>query len=387
MPERTAQPAPQQLLLDCARAAPDLPERTRALAETITDWNALADAAEYHGLAAILYRALERTCLSLVPEDVLARLRTDDRDSARRNLILTTQLLALLDAFQAEGIAVLPLKGPALAESLYPDPLLRPFSDLDILVRGQDVPAAVRALTREGYTLKPHLARLPLRTQMRLDFQLLFHHPRKADVDIQWETAPEDFPFRFDTSLLWRSRSSIQIAGQPVPILSGESLLLFLCVHGAKHMWSRLQWLGDLARLVSSPLDWALALSLAAEAKCERPLLLGLLLAHQMLDAPVPPAILQRARAQQPVQARARQVTLRLMRIPPSDPQGAEFTTFNARLAERTRDKVRHYAALLKAPTDKELELYPLPENLFFLYYPLRAARLALKSIKRLAGK
>lgn len=195
------------------------------------------------------------------------------------------------------------------------------------------------------------------------------------------------FSLRFDVDLLWRSQNSIQIAGQPVPVLSQESLLLFLCVHGAKHMWSRLQWLGDLARLIRSSLDWTLALSLATEAKCERPLLLGLLLAHELLEAPVPSAIVERARALQPVQARAHQVTLRLMRIPPADPQGAEFTTFNARLAERTRDKIRHYAALLKAPTDKELELYPLPEKLFFLYYPLRAARLALKSVKRLAGK
>jgi hypothetical protein len=68
-----------------------------------------------------------------------------------------------------------------------------------------------------------------------------------------------------------------------------------------------------------------------------------------------------------------------LNRIPPAEPESLEITTFNARLAERTWKKVRHYAALLKAPTEVELELLPLPERLFFLYYPLRAARLALK--------
>ena len=116
-------------------------------------------------MAAILYRMVDGTCRDLVPENVISRLRNDDCESARQNLILTAQLLELLLLFQSEGIAVLPLKGPPLAESLYPDPLLRPFSDLDVLVHKQDVPAVVQALTRHGYTLKPYLARLPLRIQ------------------------------------------------------------------------------------------------------------------------------------------------------------------------------------------------------------------------------
>jgi len=387
MPKHNPRDPDQQLLLDCARASSLPPDHTRTLLQNVSNWDSLADAAAYHGLAPTLYRTLETAAAELVPPTLLTRLRDDDRDSARRNLILTSQFLALLDAFQAEGISVLPLKGPVLAESLYPDPLLRPFSDLDILVRPKDVAAAIRALTSQGYTLKPHLAHLSLRTLMRLDFQLLFYHPHKVAVDIQWDTAPADFPSRFDPELLWRAHGSIDIAGRPVPTLSRESLLLFLCVHGAKHLWSRLQWLGDIARLANAPLDWHLAARLTAEAKCERPFLLGLLLAHDLLDAPVPPPILERARTQPSIVARAQKVTLRLMCIPPIEPRGAEFTSFNARLAERTRDRLRHYAALLKAPTDKELEILTLPESLFFLYYPLRAARLALKYVQRLAGR
>ena len=46
---------------------------------------------------------------------------------------------------------------------------------------------------------------------------------------------------------------------------------------------------------------------------------------------------------------------------------------------------MRHYAGMLRAPTDEELKLVALPERLFFLYYPLRAVRLALKYGARLA--
>ena len=374
----------RQLLLYCAHGVSVDIARVRELAQQVTDWDALVEAAEFHGLATVLYHVAVGMCPDLVPPDVASRLRNFCHGSARQNLVLTSQLLALLDAFAAHGIVVVPLKGPVMAESLYDDPALRSSSDLDLLVRSQDVAVALRLLAQEGYTLGANMERLPLRLLLRLNRELFFRRPRMADVDLQWETGPAHYPFRIKPEILWRSLGRTQMAGREVPCLSPEALLLFLCVHGTKHMWSRLQWLGDIARLVRKPLDWDVVLQLAEVARCMRPLLLGLLLAHELLDVTVPEGLLARARATQAVQARAREVTLRLMRIQPTEPQSWELTAFNARMAERNWDKARHYAALLKAPTDQELKLFPLPAKLFFLYYPVRAARLALKYGSRL---
>ena len=368
-----------ELLFHGARASRVADDRVRRLTQEELDWDALADAAEYHGLAPSLYCILDSACPDLVPENVLNLLRDSYRDSARRSLILTARLFALLDAFEAEGILVVPLKGPVLAESLYSDPLLRPFSDLDLLIHKKDVPAAMRLLTRQGYALGPHLTRLSFPALMKLNCELLFRQGRMAQVDLQWDTAPSDYPFRFDVEILWRSLGRTRIGEREVASLSPESLLLFLCMHGAKHLWSRLQWLGDVARLVQSQLNWILAMELSAEARCVRPVLLGLLLAHDVLGAPVPEAILERAHSAQVVPSLAREVTSRLNRIPPVEPESLEITMFNVRVAERKWDKVRHFAALFKAPTEAELAWLPLPEKLFFLYYPLRAGRLALK--------
>ncbi len=375
----SARCAELELLLHCADADAVNGDRLRMLVQRDLDWDVLADTAEYHGLAPILHRTLDRVCPELLPENAANRLRNCYRDSAKRNLILTANLLALLDAFASEGIAVVPLKGPTLAESLYPDPVLRPFSDLDLLVRRQDVGAALRLLTRKGYTLGAHLARLTLPALLSLEFEVLLHNERMPPVDLQWEIGLGDYPFCFDTEILWRSRCPTPLAGREVPGLSPETLMLFLCVHGTKHLWSRLQWLGDIARLARTQPDWACLWELASRAGCGRPVLLGLLLAHELLGAPVPEAILERARQTQVLQRLASRVVLVLNRIPPTYPQSLEITMFNARMAERTWEKALHLAALLRAPTDDELLLLPLPEKLFFLYYPLRGARLAIK--------
>jgi hypothetical protein len=368
-----------ELLFCCSRAdnaGVEIPENL--------DWAALVEAAEHHGLAPVLHCVVERAPAGQVPQDAARRLRDCYRDAARRNLVFTAKLLELLDAFAREGVAVVAVKGPVLAEMLYADPVLRPFSDLDLLVRKQDVAAALRILTGAGYRLGAHLARLSVRGLLRLEFEVLLQQGPMPPVDLQWEIGLGDYPFCYDPELLWSSLGRVRMAGREVAGLSLESLLLFLCVHGAKHLWSRLHWLGDLARLAALQPDWEAALRLAAQAGCERPVLLGLLLAHQVAAAAVPEPILQRAGEVEAVRRLADQVVARLQRIPPEDPDGVELTEFNARLAEQRWKKMWHYAGMLRAPTDEELKLVALPEGLFFLYYPLRAVRLAVKYGARL---
>jgi len=364
-------------LLAGARAAGPLP--------AVTNWPSLIEAAEYHGLTPLLHAKLS-SCPG-IPEEITLRLRDAYLESAKRGLFLTARLLVLLDHFADAGIQSVPLKGPVLAEALYPDPALRPFSDLDLLVHERYVPAALRLLRGEGYQLAPHLEQLPPKALMRLGGDLILRSAQGGQADLKWETAPSDYPFRFDAELLWRSLRPARLAGSPVAALSPECLMLFLCVHGAKHMWSRLMWLGDVRRLVQAGVDWTAVMKLASETRCERPVLMGLLLAHDLLDAPVPEDILERARGERVVTGHARHVAERLYRAEPCEPSSWELTAFNASLAERPRQMIRHYAALLKAPTEAELEWIALPSHLFFLYYPLRAARLLWKYLARLGSR
>jgi hypothetical protein len=211
---------------------------------------------------------------------------------------------------------------------------------------------------------------------MRLGGELMLRADGGPLVDLQWETAPTHYPFRFDAEVLWRSLRPGRIAGRDVATLAPDCLMLFLCVHGGKHMWSRLQWLGDVARLAQTGLDWNAVIALAAQTHCERPVLLGLLLAHNLLGAPVPDAVLGRARSDQTVVLHARRAAERLCRADPSEPSSLQVIAFNASLAARPWQKIRHCTAWLKAPTEAELQVIVLPSQLFFLYYPLRAGRL-----------
>jgi hypothetical protein len=375
------------LLLQCARPGAGAEPTTAALAGAVDDWDQLLEAADYHGLGSLFHRLLDDSCPGAVPAPVAQRLRDTRREASGRSLFLTGKLLELLDAFKAAGIAALPLKGPVLAEWLYSDPALRPFSDLDILIRPADVPAALLLLEQNGYLLAPHMAGLSARTLASLHCEATVRRRGGAQVDIHWDTAPADYPFRFDPEILWRSQCARTVDGRTVAGLEPESLLLFLCVHGTKHMWSRLMWLGDVARLAREIHDWDAALGLAREAGCLRPVLTGLLLAHELLEAPIGDDVVRAARATPIVGELVRQAARRLERISPSEPGSMELTRFNARMAEAVWHKARHYGARVWGPTEAELERVRLPRALFPLYYPYRIARLAGRYIARYALK
>lgn len=344
-----------------------------------SDWDQVLACAQFHGLTSILAAAVLSSGPEAISLEVLKKLSDSRRDAIALDLFLRGELVRLLQLFKQESIRVLPLKGPVLAQFLYSDSSLRPSSDLDILVHSQDMACVVRLLNSSGFTMEPYVARVPLSKLLHLKSEVLLRNQQGLMVDLHWAITPNDYPFRIDPAVLWNSARDVEFGEVEVPVLGPEVLLVFLCIHGTKHAWSRLIWLADVARLIQTDLNWEEVFAQATQVGCERPLLLGLLLAGELLGAAIPSAYVERARTQRLIVSMAEQVKRRLSCDIFVEPTGLELTIFNTRLAKRWWDKVRHFTALLKAPTEAELEWLSLPPRLFVLYYPLRFYRLMTK--------
>ena len=72
---------------------------------------------------------------TLFPKTILAQLRESFRSNVQNSLLLTAELLKLVELFAASRINAIPFKGPVLAAAVYKDLSLRQFSDLDVLVQ------------------------------------------------------------------------------------------------------------------------------------------------------------------------------------------------------------------------------------------------------------
>src|SRR5262249_53885731 len=130
-----------ELLLCCARTQLDAERagRIQALLGTEIDWKYLFKMAGRHRLMPLLQHHLISLAPESIPPEALRSLQVCCHAITVHNLHLTRELLRLLDLFQAASLEALPYKGPALATAVYRDLTLRPFSDLDILVRKKDL--------------------------------------------------------------------------------------------------------------------------------------------------------------------------------------------------------------------------------------------------------
>ena len=114
------------------------------------DWDHLVRLGTRHGLLALLYWHIKALPLEIVdravPVGTLNQLREHFHGNRMRYFALSAELLRILGLFEDNGILALPLKGVALATYLYRNPALRQPGDLDVLVRPDDAPSAMRKL-------------------------------------------------------------------------------------------------------------------------------------------------------------------------------------------------------------------------------------------------
>ncbi len=350
------------------------------------DWAWLVDAARPHGMLPLLHHHLRAIADGAVPAPVRDALRRRADADARRNLRLAGELVRLLDLLARHGVTAVPYKGPLLAVRCYGNLALRPFRDLDFLVRPRDLATAHQVLAADGY--RPWPPRTPrqqaaIRTTWRDDALW-----RDDDiVELHSAFAPREFPLPLDLADVWARLEPLPLGGTPVRTLSAEHLLLVLCTHGAKHCWERLGWICDVAELLrrTPELDLCGVLDQARALGVERIVLLGLRLAAELVDAPLPDRVVRRVRDDRRVGALAAQVRATLFRrVPTAIPDPWELRWFHLRARERWRDRLRYGVRVAFTPTAGDWAWLRLPDALYPLYYVARPLRLIGKYGTRL---
>lgn len=350
--------AEHELLLCCARTQPDeqTAERIRALAAQELDWDCLFRLAARHNLSPLLCWHLKT--VAEVPPTIQTRLRNSLSENSRRNLQLSAELLKLLQRFHQQNIRAIPYKGPVLAETVYGNLALREFVDLDVLVNKRDALTARDLLIADGY--QPFFQLDASQEAAFLDYQcehVLSDDRRDVMVEIQWRVVPDYFSFRFDYEALWQRTQPTTFCNRQIAALSAEDTLLILCVHGSKHLWTRLGWVCDVAealRHFRQELDWPLLEQRAEQSGSRRMLHLGLFLAQDLLAAELPEEIRRKVCADAAVKSLAEQVASRLWAEGEEEDDESGFfesSLFHLKAKERWRDRLRFCFKVLTTTT------------------------------------
>jgi Uncharacterised nucleotidyltransferase len=263
-----------------------------AAAESV-DWPLFVALASSHLVTPALQPRLGKVLGAPLDGEVeryLAVLRTLNRVRNRR---LRAQLDDLVAALNAAGIEPILLKGMAhLALGLYADDADRVIGDIDVLVAGEQLDAALRVLCQMGY--RSHGG--------DLEHGHLHHYPPVACDDseawVELHKAASPYHRALPTSALIRRTGRIALESGSAAVPCPEDLLVHNIVHSQLHQrgfWSAEFSLRDaydlvlLARHFRDELDWPrLASRIAADLGGHSA---GFYVrrAHRLLGQPPPP--------------------------------------------------------------------------------------------------
>jgi hypothetical protein len=164
--------------------------------------------------------------------------------------VLTRHLVRLIDLFREHRIEALPFKGPTLSASLYDDPGLREFADIDVLVRRDAIPLVRTLMAANGYKLSMPAGARSAASYLRCRHELSFVAADGSLVEIHQCFLAPCYALLLENETLWRRLDRITLFGREMLSLHHADLLLVLCAHGMKHCWSQLRWICDIAMLI-----------------------------------------------------------------------------------------------------------------------------------------
>jgi hypothetical protein len=246
----------ERLLLQCLGAIvhqspPDVPEDI--------DWEAAHRLAAQHNLVPFLELL---PASADVPEKITADIKKESRRRKMRAAVMIQDFKTIHNHLVENDIRVMPIKGVALAHTIYPSVNLRYFDDLDLLVPPQDAEKAEETLKQNGYIIhprapKPDWHHLPPYIHQKHNTMIevhtdLFRRARKG----------------WDIDAIWRRAGKGTIDGLETWLMSNEDALIYTALHARHNLYERLSYFLDGILLAQkTPADGSNAASVAIRAK------------------------------------------------------------------------------------------------------------------------
>lgn len=365
-----------------------------APADPGTDWAALAHLARRRSVSALLLWQLGqgqgRPQMGYdVPGEVMDALREDLYTAVARGALAERQLATVLSALSSAGVPTLVVKGTVLG-TYYPDPALRLYSDIDIMVPREQVEAAARALNGLGY-------RCLASKGWSLD--RLHHLPPMASdsgaflVELHWRLDYEEEKGRLPAEDLWSRAVPWTVRGRTALRLDAVDDALYVCRHAVVQHKVRgaFRSLVDLAWMVEGwgAEEWEALVQRTLYYGLERPVYLMLFLTAEMLDLAVPAGVMSVLTPSGPLLA-PEELVHRLMGVGSAASTHVSAGAVQAVVEGSLWTQVRHLLQHLILPRDGMAMVYGIPANspliwLAYLWRPLdligRYGRTALRAL------
>jgi len=368
-----------ELLLYCTRTHIDttILEKVNLLVKKDLEWDYLIEMASKHKLMPLLYYNLQSLCSKKVPVIILNELKNYFYSNIRKNLLLTLELINILNLLKSNGITAIPYKGPILAILAYDNIGLRKFNDIDIFIEKSDVLKVKQILISNGYRPYFDLHHISDFNYIKTQREYLFISKNGILIEIHWNLQGPILTLPFEPKFLFENLGIVCINNSEISTFTDENLILVLALHIAKHDWVDLSFFVDLSNFINNNnIKWDELLKKAAKMNIKRILFINLIISKDLFDMKIPDDVLNQIYSDSI--ALDISVSIKKSLFVSNNKSLELFKKLN--LGIKKRDKlifgIKDCIKSLFMPSFKEFRSLKFHNNLFFLYFIYRPLNL-----------
>ena len=336
-----------------------------------------------HGVYPLIYKTL-KNYQDEIPSQTLVNMKLIYMDLVKQNMLMTKELLDVVKLLEENGIDAIAFKGPTLSQLAYGDVVSRQYVDLDILIEEKNLYNAAQILEKNSYnSLKP-IELLQNEKYILSDNDYSFFTPKNIHIELHWKLFREKIAKNIDINEYSSNKLEVQINNESIKTLSLEILLVYLCLHGSKHAWERIEWILDIDKLISSQnnkINWNEVLNLAEKMNCKISLFLGLNLSkiffNTSLNEPINNLLNDKLTTNL-----TKDILIFINKkiiLDEDYEKYQDINLFQLRLIESKKNKIKHLIFIYFSITKNDYLSFPLPSYLNFLYYFIKPFRVMYK--------
>jgi hypothetical protein len=161
------------------------------------------------------------------------------------NMLIKSELEFIFMSFESKQVNMIPLKGVVFAEEVFGHLGARPATDIDILVKREDIPIAVKLVKELGFEIEeePNPTHFHLSYSKNvpyLDFPLT--------IEIHWDILKESTS-NLDIRTFWKEATPF-LQYKHIKQLSPYHTFYMICLHGWRHNMDSLKYFIDIIQLI-----------------------------------------------------------------------------------------------------------------------------------------
>lgn len=197
------------------------------------NWRIFKELIVYHDLIPFAYLTLKNSN-SFLPQDLREFLKNNYYCTLTRCQNLWQEFLRMSIAFEQAGITLVPIKGIALLQDIYTNLPFRPMTDIDLIVKEEDLKKAEVVFYDLGY--RKELYGLKEEYWRRNQYHITFYKKEEQKVpfvELHWSL---DFKRKNRLILpeLWERIRKLDVDGTRINLLSPEDTLFSLALHNRR---------------------------------------------------------------------------------------------------------------------------------------------------------